>query len=250
MAPSQPQSPPPAGTSGWSWVGPAVALFVVGLLLILYMPLLPLLAHLTGKHLILFTMVIIPMLLVYGIVGRDYGIHRLFWHEFPRRRFVAAISLTLLIVNFVAVAYYTAIRPDDDIAVAHLREGLTGLTSAFRGLFHVDLMKLATWVDGRPVTDFQFERFGRFVVFLLVAVPPPVLVASLPAFFPNLVRLSSRGLPPQQRFAHVVAWFGGIALGLSAGMALVLVGNSVFKARSIGAVPGGIGRPRGEGEAQ
>ncbi len=28
----------------------------------------------------------------------------------------------------------------------------------------------------------------------------------------------------------MVAWFGGIALGLSAGMALVLVGNSVFKA--------------------
>lgn len=200
------------------WIGLIVSGCLVAALMVEYRRLLPLLGHLAGTQTLLIATIVLPFLLSFGVVGRGYGINLLFWHERYWRRAVSAFGLTLLIVNFVAVAYYVSVRPADEIANNHFRQGLQETSKSFAWL-----------IPGRlQGVNVVLESSKRFELFLWLAVPPLLLILSLPAFFPRLARIPTKPFSPARRARYLAAWFGGVAAGLLAAWAIIWVGGQLY----------------------
>lgn len=197
------------------WIGLIVSGCLAAGLVVVYRRLLPLLGHLAGTQTLLIAAIVLPFLLTFGVIGRSYGINLLFWHERYLRRAVAAFGLTLLIINFVAVAYYISVRPTDGIANRHLFEGLQAATTSNAWL-------IPSRFQGVNVVVESSERFG---LFLWLAVPPLLLIMTLPAFFPRLARIPTKAFSPARRARYLAAWVGGIVAGLVAAWGIIWVGG-------------------------
>jgi hypothetical protein len=216
------------------WLALGVSVAVVVALLLAYAPLLPLLAHLAGSQPPLIVIIILPFLMVYGLLARSYGVHLLFWHERPGRRAVAAFGLTLLVVNFVAVAYYVSIRPRDDIASDYLCRGMRAFYERWEGVYPGLRLPPDSITDGTGAIHaakeecpafFANESLKRISMFLLIAVPPPLLLLALPVVFPRLARLPVQNLSPRRWAANLLAWIVGVVVGLFAAYGLFWAGR-------------------------
>ncbi|MEO6807814.1 MAG: patatin-like phospholipase family protein, partial [Isosphaeraceae bacterium] len=200
------------------WIGLIVSVCLAVILVVAYWRLLPLLGHLAGTQALLIATIVLPFLLIFGVIGRSYGINLLFWHERYWRRAVSAFGLTLLIVNFVAVAYYISVRPADGIANDYFGQGLQATSESCARLIPSRLKGV----------NLAKESSERFSLFLWMAVPPLLLIMTLPAFFPRLARIPTKAFSLTRRVRYLAAWIGGIAVGLVAVWAIIWVGGRLY----------------------
>lgn len=233
---------------------------IAGLVMLLIVPafflwidraLVPLLAHLAGSRLLLFATIVPLILMIYGLLGRDYGINRLFLHDRPIRRIAAAFAVTLLIINFVAVAYYISLRPVDPIARDLLVDGLKRFSAESHSSWLVNVRDsintLARRFRGNAAglqeRSFEQESLGRLVSFIIVTAVPLIVIASLPAFFPQLARLGNslgRRRDDAPDWYLRLSWPLGVLIGLLAAPFLLAIGFGIFLL--LGHVPGLSGR--------
>jgi hypothetical protein len=218
----------------------AAVVIVAAILIRAYWPLMSLLIHMAGAHFFLLFLVLLPVFLIHGIVGKTYGVNQLFWHEAPSRRFINAFSVTTLVVFFSLASYFVATRPLAGDSRTFLINGLERFCTRWNLPRAPFLHKLPWFHFVDPLEDyaeipepagveetssrfFHTESLDRLVLFLAITAPPILLMLSFPAVFPRLARLRRIGHYTRKKSGDLVlAWFGGIVAGLTTVPILVM----------------------------
>jgi hypothetical protein len=172
------------------------------------------------SHLLFPVVLLVVYGIIFGMIGADYGLPGLFWHDRLRTRLGAATAATLLVALTGILSFYAFTPPDHD--------GAAPVAAAVDALIaRIDAGSSAT-----PAKD-STERVARF---LLVASPPFVLLLIAPAIFPAAFPRVPRWAPevlirrdkpgpaagstmsvasnPAAYGLGLVTWLGGIALGI------------------------------------
>jgi hypothetical protein len=205
-------------------------------------------AAFAATHLLFPVLLAVVFGMVYGLVGADYGLASLFWHDRLRTRVASATAVTLLLALAGNLAFYS---------VAGTNGGAQGPDpSAVDRL----IAGVAPGLIVGPAPD-EAGRLGRFLIaagapFLLLLLAP----ALLPAAFPRVPRSAPDVLISRERIGPalgrtmsvtsnplayalgLLAWAAGIALGI------YLVALSIRWAETVGQwlpIPGADGLDAG-----
>ena len=136
----------------------AVVLAVV--VVVIYGPFLNAIAEIALSHLLFPALLLFLFSILFGLLGADYGLPGLFWHDQLLTRLGAATAVTLLLALSGVLAFYTAKPSPKAIEALIVREGPIIAESG--------------------VT----ENLGELGRFLLVTSPPFLALLLAPALFP------------------------------------------------------------------
>jgi hypothetical protein len=157
-----------------------------------YLGALPALIHFAFRHALLLATVILLYAMVYGQVGTDYGIVRLFWHDRPTTRMAASLGATLLLADLGLIVYLAA----PEVVVAFIGA--------------------PPWNGQRRSIAAETAYLSRFLVkgglpLVILLLAPAVL----PAAFPYVPRSYAARTGGWGAYClDVVIWGSGVVLGV------------------------------------
>jgi hypothetical protein len=179
---------------------------------VVYWPFLVELAEFALGHLLFPALLLLVFSILFGLLGADYGLPGLFWHDQILTRLGAATAVTLLLALSGVLAYYAAMPDPNDINFL--------------------ITRTAPFFDDQEVV----EDLGRLARFLLVTSPPFLALLLAPALFPAAFPRVPRSAPailisrdrvgpkmgktmsvatnPVAYALSLVTWVAGIALGV------------------------------------
>ncbi len=189
-----------------------LAVVLAGVVAAVYWPFLFGVAQFALSHLLFPALLLLVFGILFGLIGADYGLPGLYWHDHLRTRLGAATAVTLLLALSGVLAFYAA-RPDPK-AIDTL------------------LARAAPILDEQGVA----EDLGRLARFLLVTSPPFLAFLLAPALFPAAFPRVPRSAPailisrervgptmgrtmsiatnPAAYALSLATWLVGIALGV------------------------------------
>jgi hypothetical protein len=189
-----------------------LAALLAGVIAVMYWPYLFAVAGFALSHLLFPALWLFLFGILFGLIGADYGLPGLFWHDRIRTRLGAATAVTLLLALTGVLAFYTDPPSRESVTAVLERLGLT-----FAG----------------PEATEKLGGLGRF---LLAASPPFLALLLAPALFPAAFPRVPRSVPailisrqkvgptmgktmsiatnPAAYALSLFTWLGGVALGV------------------------------------
>jgi hypothetical protein len=202
-----------------------LAFALAGLVAVVYWPFLVALAEFALAHLLFPALLLLVFSILYGMLGADYGLPALFWHDRIFTRLGAATALTLLLALSAVLAFYSG-KPaaaSVDQLIARTAPALT--ESGLAG----DLGQLVRFlvVTSPPFLALLLAPALFPAAFPRVPRSAPAILISSDRVGPKFGRTMSIATNPVAYLLNLVTWLAGIALGILIIALLVWASRSV-----------------------
>ncbi len=204
-----------------------VGLAFLGSGVVAWSPLLSIVLHYALTHLGFVLTLVIVYGIVFGLVGKTYGIPSLYWNDNPLVRISASCAVTLLLLDLGVISFYEVrdvpLNPEGSQVAESA--GKIPLVAKVAGEQPWLKQPRPAWAHGPDEYGFYWipprENADYLQKFLRRAGWPFLLILALPAVFPWFftsvpkIPLSAGGKArPGGRFLGAVAWLFGIGLGV------------------------------------